>query len=509
MWAVLLLLEAAGAKPPPPPPPPPAAPAPMGDAQRAPFFTTWATALATGNKAGAAQALVDIIDNPMNMELHGEAFVHLAEYFESEGLPLAAVGAYGRGIALDPARGGSVAGKALALADKVGETGYLAEALGNNVGLQVDPAVRNHLSIVAARYNMDKQNWGPALAILMMGDKSAARYEEIELLRGVALSAQDRHKDAVAPLLSAAAMGLSAKRDAEWMNVAELDLARAYYSAGDYGNAIVWYSKVDRASDWWLDAQFERAWAHFRGKDTNGALAMLHNHQSPFFEDGYQPEADLLRAYSYFVMCKFSEATKAMDAFAAKYEPIRGELGSLSLRPEEAYADVVAFRAGQPSRIPGYLLRQYQHEARLDGAAQMEAQAEVELKKASSLGGRAGQLAADFVTGQRDARIRAEGNRVLAKVTAARTELDGFLSGLEITRLDLLALETKMYEQAAATGVLDYGANVDRLKQLRKTKKGYRVWPWQGEYWADELGWFVFSAAPDCPESMRVGADTP
>jgi hypothetical protein len=503
---LLLLASLAGAKPPPPPPAPePAVPAPMADSQRAPFFTAWATALASGNRDAAASALIEIIDNPMNAQLHGEAFVHLAELYEQQGLSLAALGAYGRGIALDPVHGAPAVGKALALAEATGESGYLAEALGNNVGIQVDPTVRNQLSIVAARYHVDRNNWGPALAILMMGDKSAPRYEEIELLRGIALSAQSRHKDAVSPLLSAAAMGVAAKRDDNWKNVVALDLARAYYSAGDYGNSIVWYAKIERSSDYWLDAQFERAWAHFRGNDTNGALAMLHNHQSPFFEGMYQPEADLLRAYSYFVMCKFTEATEAMDAFAAKYEPIQNELGQLSLSPEEAFADVIAYRADKPTRIPTYLLGQYRHEERLDATQKMLAQADTELAKAGAMGGRAGTLAVDFVTGQRDARVRTEGNRVLARIDRAKVELQSFLSGLEITRLDLLALETQMYERAAATGVLDYGANVDRLKQLRKAKKGYRVWPWQDEYWADELGWFVFSSAPDCPDSMRRG----
>lgn len=505
MW-LLLLAALAGAKPAPPPPTPEPPPPPvLDDAQRAMFFTPWATALASGNRQAAAAALIEIIDNPLNTQVHGEAFAHLGELYESEDLLLAAIGAYGRGIALDPVHNAPLVGKALALAEKVGEPGYVAEAVGNNVGIRVDPAVRNQLSIVAARYNIDKNSWGPALAILMMGDKSAPRYEEIELLRGIALSAQGRHQDAVAPLVAAASMGVAARRDADWMNVTELDVARAYYSAGDYGNAIVWYAKIERESDWWLDAQFERAWAHFRGNDTNGALAMLYNHQSPFFADRYQPEADLLRAYSFFVMCKFPEATKEMDAFAAKYEPIQSEIDGLSLTPEQAFADVVAFRAGQPSRIPPYLLSQYRQEARLDAAEATVARAEAELKKAAALGGRAGQLASDFVSGQRDARIRTEGNRILARIDRARGELQSFLSGLEITRIDLLALETKMYERAAATGVLDYGANVDRLKQLRKAKKGFRVWPWQGEYWADELGWYVFSATPDCPDSMRIG----
>ena len=106
---------------------------------------------------------------------------------------------------------------------------------------------------------------------------------------------------------------------------------------------------------------------------------------------------------------------------------------------------------------------------------------------------------------QREARVEAEGKRVLARVEKAKGDLEAMLEGIEITRLDLLNLETQMYERAAATGVLEYGSHIEKLRDMKKKKQGFRVWPWQGEYWADELGWYVFDARPDCPESMARG----
>jgi hypothetical protein len=300
-------------------------------------------------------------------------------------------------------------------------------------------------------------------------------------------------------------MGIQKDRDDKWRNTAQLNVARAYYSSGNYGQAIASYAAIERSSDWWLDAQFERAWAHFRGNDVNGALSMLFNHESVFFTDFFYPEADLLRAYSLFVMCKFPDASKEMDAFVEKYGPIEKELDAISLSPQEAFADVVAFRDEEPTKLPIYVLRPFRHEQRLtDAIAAVEA-SDDELKQAEKVGGRLGALATELVKAQREARVEAEGKRVLARVEKAKADLKAMLEGIEITRLDLLNLETQMYERAAATGVLEYGSHIEKLRDMKKKKQGFRVWPWQGEYWADELGWYVFDARPDCPESMARG----
>lgn len=502
---MILLASVARAAPSTPVAPAPAPSALMSDTERAAAFTGWATALAQGNRDAATEALIAILDDPAKAPVHGEAWARLGEAFAEMDLPIAAIGAIGRGVSLDAAHTAASVPKGLALMEETGEGGLLAEALGKNVGITVEPAQRNALSVAAARYQIEVGSYQAAIAILMMGDKDQPGFEDVELLRGVALAQQDQHNNALVPLMTAAALSVQNKRDQPYIDAVNLNVARTYYSSGNYGQAIAWYAKISRGSDLWLEAQFERAWAHFRGNDMNGALAMLFNHDAPFFDEFFWPEADLLRAYSLFVMCKFKDATVEMDQFAAKYQPIEAELGAISLTPEQAFADVLEYREDDATQIPAYVLRPFRHEARLDRAEKLVKSAEKELGRTEKVGGRAGEIAKELVSSQRDARVRKEGERILARVDDAKAELASMIEGLEITRLDLLNLETEMYERAAATGVLEYGNHIEQLRKLKKEKRGFRVWPWQGEYWADELGWFVFSARPDCPESMARG----
>lgn len=507
MWLVLLATAGFAAKGKGNNPAPTAASAAVSDSERAKAFTPWAMALAAGDKAAAADALLALVDDPAKAAVHGEAWGHLGEMYAELGLELAATGAFGKALSLDPGRGNMFADKALALVEKTREGGLVAEALGTQLSIQIPPEKKNAAAVLGARYQLDHGGYGTALGLLMTANKAGAGFEDVELLRGVVLAQQQRANDAIVPLVTAATLGEQNKRDPEWLNTANIDVARAFYTSGNYGQAIEYYAKVERSSDLWLDAQFERAWAHFRGEDMNGALAMLFTHETPFFEDLFYPEADLLRAYGLFLMCKFPDATKEMNRFAEKYDPMQTELRGLALTPNEAFEDVRSYLGGQTTRIPGYILRPFQHEQRIADAVSAVALAYDELSRVSKAPGRSGEVAKDLVIAQRDARIAQEGQRVLARLDAAKEDLASMLQGIEITRIDLLSLEAQMYERAAATGTLDYGAEVDRLRELSRNKRGFRVWPWQGEYWADEVGWYVFKAQPDCPESLARGKE--
>lgn len=509
--ALLALLSPARAQVPSPTSEPPVAPPPieLSEAERSELFAPITAALTQGRPDEAGELLAAVLQDPSKASAHGQAWVLLASVLESVELPLAAVGAWAQAITLDPQRAAPSVDRALELSDTTGEPRPVAAALGGNLSIPVDEAVRNRLAYVAARHHLAEGNYGPALAILTMADSAQAGFEDIELLRGVVLSQQQRYTDAIAPLLTAEATARKVGRDPRFINRANLNLARAYYAAGNYTQSIGAYARVERSSEVWLDAQFERAWAHFRGNDTNGALALLFSHQSPFFEDHLDPEADLLRAYSLFVMCKFPDASEEIDAFQERWEPLKQEFSAISMSPAEAFADVRAFLQDQPSQIPASLIRDLRYEDRIAEAIRSTDAAAEQLARAESLGGSLGQLATRIITEQRDTRISIEGQRILARVRQATDQLASMLTNIEITRIDLLSLETEMYQRAAATGVLDYGDHVGQLRDMRKRRKGWRVWPWQGEYWADEVGWYVFTARPDCPDTMTVGGEGP
>ena len=472
-------------------------------------FSAFDSAMRAGKRGEAADAVLKIVVDPERAALHAEAWSKLADILHGYEMDVAALYAWTRSIEADPSKATAFLSDAMDIADAIGDDGQIAPVLGKNLGVPgLDADTRSRMAYLAARWHLREGNYGTALGILAMVDKSAKVYPDAESLRGVVLAQQGRHQDALAPMLTAQAAARSSDRGDRFDNVIDLNVARAYFGASNFGQAVAYFKRVDRGSEYWPEANYERAWAHFRQNDMPATLALLLNHDSPFFDEWYFPEADLLRAYALFMMCKFTDASKEMDEFVAVYTPLKAELDGIlgAMTPQDAFADTDAFVHGEASRLPKMVLRGYRNEDRFAEALKAVDQANDELARLPAVAGyEFGVQATEWVTQRRDAIIATEGSRILSRAQASQDELAEMLDGIEITRLDLLNLEAQMYERAAVTGSLDYGDRIGKLRNLRKRKRGHWVWPYQGEFWGDELGWYVIDARPDCPESMAKG----
>jgi hypothetical protein len=77
------------------------------------------------------------------------------------------------------------------------------------------------------------------------------------------------------------------------------------------------------------------------------------------------------------------------------------------------------------------------------------------------------------------------------------------LADAEIYKLDMLQMEQRLFEMSAARGqAVEARDTVSRKKRI---KPGYQYWPWEGEYWQDELGYYRINSKPDCPMGLTVG----
>lgn len=471
-------------------------------------FSAYEQAMASGKRTDAADALLAIIDDPGASSSHAEAWGRLGGLLVDYDLKTAALHAYASAVQADAKAASPHVNAALDTAEAIGDTGRLGAVFATHLGADVDSETRSRMAYYAARELLRQDELGAALGIATLVDSGSEIFPDAESLRGVVLSMQGRHEDALAPMLTAQALARDLDRGVAFDSVISLNVARTYYGAKNWTKAVYWFEQVSRDSDYWPEAQYERAWAHFRADDMQGAVAALHSHDAPFFDAWYFPEADLLRAYSYFMMCKFGDASKEMDEFTERYTPLKAELDTHlgTLTPEDGWAEGLAMQSGSPTTLPAMLLRSFRAEQRLADSALAVRTADQELTRVGALDGtQVGPRARQWTEDRKNEITRAEGERILRRAQLAQAELEELLTGMEITRLDLLNLETEMYQRASVTGKLDYGDPIGKLREMKKKRRGMRVWPYQGEFWADELGWYVVDARPECPESMNRG----
>ncbi len=462
-------------------------------------------AFSAGRKAEAADLLVELVEDPTKAGFHAEAYFRLGGLLESFDLPYSALVAYERALATDAPLVKEAAAKAIALADKVGDTALLEEVFSKNLGLEVDGATRSRMAYLAAREAFARGIYPLALASVKMVAESDPYFPEAKAMEGVALSQLSRHKDALIPLQVALGAGIGMKRPDRFEDLVELNLGRAYYAAGNYARAMEYFGKVERGSRAWPEARFEMAWSWFRMEDLNGALGALSVHSSPFLEDAYFPEADLLRIYSLFLMCKFPEATKEIKAFQARSAPKVESLDAVAARsPQDLFAAVAKQIEQGSSDLPEMIWGRYVQEDRFIDSLAAVRSAEDERKRLANVAANPfSEWAGARVDARKAALIEAEGTRVGKRARRMADELKEMLQASEVSQLDMLDFEARLYQAASAKGeMLDTRQTVRRSERVEATE---RVWPWEGEHWADEIGYVRYEAQPECPVGMRAG----
>ena len=453
--------------------------------ERMEVFAEVFAAIEAGDQNLAADKLIELIQNVDHEYYHVDAYAQLGGILEKLDLSYSSLLAYEAGLKIDASRIPSIAEKSIALVDEIGDTEVLESIFASNLNLDVSPEVRSRMSYLAARSAFAKGDIGPAQGIL-----------------SVIKSQQGQHDAAIAPLQIGYQKGLDADKPAKFQDAVLINIARAYFGAKNYPQASVYYGQIPRGSAYWLDAQFERAWSHFHMQDMNGVLGFLHTLQAPFFEDEPYSEGELLRIYGMVMLCKFNEANTGIDNFEVRFTPQQQEYSRLAKQSSESlFAAVQRGNKGQSTEIHEPLMRRYLQEDRMTDALKSIAKAESEMQILQNKGdGASAKWLLERLESRTNAIIAAEGTRMQEDLQSKAEQLQNQITSLQISKLDILDMETKLLNQAADRGKME-----ETKRQVRREKRirsGEMVWEYQGEYWADEVGYYRLNTESDCPASL-------
>lgn len=317
--------------------------------------------------------------------------------------------------------------------------------------------------------------------------------------------------------------------------MAFFSLARIHYQFEQFRYAIFYYNRIQRDSEQWLEALFESSWAHFRLAEYEKALGNLVTLQSPFFQDEYYPEAAILKAITFYENCRFPEARAFLGEFEQSYGGVLEELDRLIGEGGGVKtADASGARPGKPKSptqlfdeltelerkvsegrddasrsfaLTARLLRLALSDKRVKGYREAIDEVDEELGRLQNLeapfagGPTHGEIMVS-VAKRREELVALAGTLLRDKLLAEKQFLTDLNSKLvriqfEITKGEKETLEAKIAGQSQTTGTQDYvfltAVDDERL-----------YWPFEGEYWRDELGTYQYTLTRGC----RPPADT-
>jgi len=461
----------------------------------------------------AALDLWQVVDDDYFAYYHGDASYYLARSLDMMGYPYAALDEYQRFLKVggdsDNFRKGF--DHAVALADELDAGWLLADGLSYHSSDKFGREGGPRALYWVGKTLFEADRLAEARAYLQAVPRSSEFYPRAKLVEGVVLTKQYKPKEAIAPFTIAYEVSKDDPEEARVAQLANLNLARTYYATKNFERAIEHYKAVPRESLDWHEARFEMAWAYYMIGRLNESLAELHSVTAPFFDDWYIPEPRLLRILVYYNLCKYDDGSTMLEDFTSTHLPVQQQLNESVQEarrdPKLLFDTMVAYvtdgeREGIP--LPDSIHHLWIRDESIKRAGAFVAEVEAELQRLERDATGFGTSSAGY-----DIRDRLEEriydirgfhtDRVLSRLNGMNRQLIDYLGQSELYKLEMLSKKRRLLEAAASGRVQE----MIRLRQRGfREPPGHQSWPFEGEYWIDELGWYQIDTLDECKEIL-------
>ncbi len=276
-------------------------------------------------------------------------------------------------------------------------------------------------------------------------------------------------------------------------------LARAQFARRNFNKSDLSYLDVSKSSQVWPEILFEEAWNSFYQGNYNRTLGKLVTYKAPVFSHVFKPEAEVLVALSYLKLCLYKDAKEAVDKFYDQYlTPARGLRQFLKSQRDYSYYYKMAIdvekgnmpRSPLLARVVSSISNEqaYKEIAESLQMALREAQEVKQMPKSRFQRAMWGNLR-EVVNSQKTILGSYIRNRAIAKYA----ELYRAFQDMSYIKLEVLAQrKQRLYE----IGKSSSGKRGD-TRYIETNEKQY-FWSFNGEFWADELGDYVFALQSQC-----------
>ena len=280
-------------------------------------------------------------------------------------------------------------------------------------------------------------------------------------------------------------------------------IPRAQFALKKHYAAYSSYQELEKSSYIWPEILFEEAWNSFYLKDYNRTLGKLVTYKAPVFNYIFNPEVEVLKALSYMELCLWDDSKNTVEAFYTKYEAENEDykkfIDSMGKDYQQFYSlvkdqstsqikknSILKTALASIAKDPAYLELYNSFNSGRDEIERMKSVNNDKLRLVLNENlkvslGMQRDLIGSYIRGQ----------LLLYAAQVVRAFEDMSYIKLEI----LSKRKTELYEDISSSAP-DARAR-GNISHLRRTDKQY-FWTFNGEFWADELGDYVFSLKSEC-----------
>lgn len=276
--------------------------------------------------------------------------------------------------------------------------------------------------------------------------------------------------------------------------------ARVLYAQKKFPEAELKYLDLEKASFIWPEILFEEAWNSYNQRNYNRTLGKLVTYESPFLSRFFNPEVYVLRALTYLKLCLFSDAKQEVNEFYRKYQKDSLELKRYLKKHGKNYNYYYReSRVGNKGLILANdiitrLIRSAVFEMAYQDMHDSLERAREELRlletyRRDRFNKMMIRATVRFINQQK----RIIGSYIRRKLVLKYAQIYKTFEQMSNIKLEVLAQRKAQLYQVNSNTQRKRGD----IKYLKRNEKQY-FWTFNGEFWADELGDYVFALGSEC-----------
>jgi hypothetical protein len=312
-----------------------------------------------------------------------------------------------------------------------------------------------------------------------------------------------------------------------FQDLANLSLARVFYSTGQFEMATKYFDRVSPESYDWPNSLFEASWANFMLKQQgySKALGDIHTLRAPFFEYFIKPEsvaeALTVKATIYFYNCLFDRAAGAIQEFNDWVPQVAEGLAkalATHTANDQFYELAVKIRGGKSGLPPAVeraaravmsdrsLVRRFDAIRELDRELIQHEKADAAWKSTAVATNIYSEIG---VT--RALAVNETGEIARKRVERLVNEFRQLITRVIKIEYEILQGQKGQLEEDVKTESMSGGAARARDISNVRIDDEHEFWPFLGEYWRDELGYYRYKLLNKCvhgsqgPEGAPAG----
>jgi len=468
----------------------------------------------SNNPQEASKILYRLANNSRYRKEQNEIFYELAKSFSAMGLKQPSIFSLIRAVKANP--------RSKNLSKYLEVLSRLSFDVGDDVGLNYALSKINIKTFPASQKPILYFRFGQAYLRVGKFNKAANYFEKIpaghqlytkgRYFLGLALAEMTKLRKSYAAFTQSANSRADDGVVDNQRVAALMGRARVLYQMKKWNSSLEAYRMIPRDSKYFHDMLFESSWAMLRGGKFRSALSNFQSLHSEYYDQYYFPEATLLRAIIYLYICKVGEVNKVLKVYEKTYGKMNKDLRSYLSANSSPKNDIINYLAlreeldtGARSynyTIPYVLLRDLNRSSKVQARAEYYENLEIDLQKINAMESWSNTTVASFarkiIEKRKKGSLARLGKAIRSNLLVYKKELNDFDDQKELIKFELVSSE-KEDARKKLEGRDDFDAEVEaKSSRFNFRKNGYEYWPFQGEYWLDEIGNYHYLGVSRC-----------